>query len=592
MRAMLENHSQTAFERAVAALNSEQFAEANRLFGLVLDAEPNHVEAHVNRGFVLNRLGETDAAVASYRKAVEARPREPKLHAILGAVLQSAGRLDEAEASYRQAIALKPTDSKTYFKLASLLQGQGRWIDVEACLRQAVAENPQDAAAHVQLSGLFQGQGRLAEAEAHCRVAMALRPDDAGAYSNLLFIHDLTATATAASVQAERKRWAERFAPSGIDDATFVNTPDPARRLKIGYISADFRQTSAALVFGAMLTKFNPEQFTVYAYSNSRLVDEVTRRFQHSVNHWRNIQDLSDENAARMIRDDGIDILVDLSGHSSGNRMQLFARKPAPIQVTAWGYLSGTGMPAMDVIFADPIIVPEDERAFYAEDVVYLPNGVSAAYFLTKYPEVNDLPAATAGRVTFGSFNRLAKLSDEVLKLWARVVSGVPGSEMIIKAPGLESPHLRARILKHFSDAGVDLARIAFMRRSSWSEQMTAFNKIDISLDSFPHCGGVTTLEGLMMGVPVVTLSWPTIVGRLSASCMNTLGLNGWIANTQDQYVAIAIEKAKDLVQLAELRKTLRARLLNSVLGDANAYAAAVEIEYRTLWKKWCESKK
>lgn len=587
---MAENQSHPDLARAVAALNREQFAEANQLFKSVLDADPNNVEAYVNRGYVLNRLGETDAAIASYQKSVEVRPNDAKLYAILGAVLQSAGRAAEAEASYRRAVALKPGDFKTFLKLGRLLLTEGRPAEAEGFFRHALTLNPASADVHFGLASLCQNQGRVAEAEAHFRQVIQLAPDHVVAHSSLIFTIDLRAP-NAAAMQPERKRWADQFAASKRDKTPFANTPDPDRRLKVGYVSADFRQHSAAMVFGAMLTKYNRDQFEVYAYDNSSVADDLTRRFQQTVPHWRHICGLSDDAVARMIRDDGIDILVDLSGHSSGNRLLVFARKPAPIQITAWGFLSGTGLEAMDAILADPVIVPENERAFYSEEVVYLPNGVNGAYFLTKYPDVNELPAATAGNVTFGSFNRLVKLSDEVIKLWARVLLAVPGSRMIIKSPGLESPQLRLRIIELFSNAGVETARIVFMGRSSWSEHMAAFNQIDIALDTFPHCGGVTTLEGLMMGIPVVTLRWPTIVGRVSASCMTTLELVSWIANTQDEYVAIAAEKAKDLARLSELRETLRARVLGSVLGDGVAYAMAVEREYRKLWKKWCDAR-
>ncbi len=373
-----------------------------------------------------------------------------------------------------------------------------------------------------------------------------------------------------------------------MNNAPFANAPDPNRIIKVGYVSADFREHSAALVFGAMLTKFNAGAFQVFAYSNSAKADAVTRRFQQNVTQWREIGRLSDAAAAHMIRDDGIDILVDLSGHSAGNRLGVFAIKPAPVQITAWGYITGTGMKAVDAIFADPVIIPEDEKKFYAEQVVYLPNVVCPAFFLTKYPDVNALPAFAKKTVTFGSFNRLAKISDQTLKTWARVLVAVPNSTMVVKTNGLEHPHLRERVLKPFTDAGIDHGRITILGRTSWPEHVAAFHQIDMALDAFPHSGGLTTLEGLMMGVPVVTLKWPTLVGRLSASFLTAVGLTDWIAETEDAFVALAVQKARDLEQLNALRQTLRARLGKSVLGDADTYVAAVESEYKKLWGRWC----
>ncbi len=246
-------------------------------------------------------------------------------------------------------------------------------------------------------------------------------------------------------------------------------------------------------------------------------------------------------------------------------------------------------MKAVDALFADPIIIPEDEKELYAEEIVYLPNVVCGGFFLTTYPDVNPLPAETAGTVTFGSFNRLAKISDRTVKAWARVLTAVPESKMIIKAPGLEHAHVRERIQQHFIDAGIDPARTTFVGRTSWWDHLSGYNQVDMLLDAFPHSGGVTTLDALMMGVPVVTLKWPTLVGRLSASFLMTVGLTDWIAETEDAFVELAVRKASDMGALKELRQRLRMRLRESIIGNTKAYVAAVESAYRKLWRRWCE---
>jgi len=244
-------------------------------------------------------------------------------------------------------------------------------------------------------------------------------------------------------------------------------------------------------------------------------------------------------------------------------------------------------MKAMDAFFADAVIVPEEEKQYYAEEVRYLPCALGA-FFPRPFPAVNQLPALTTKRITFGSFNRLAKVSDEAFRLWSKILLSVPDSRMILKTGELDDPGTRDLVIGQFTRSGITADRITLLGRTNWQDHMSAFNSIDLCLDPFPHGGGVTTLEGLMMGVPVVTLRWPTLVGRVSASILTTLGLTDWIAETNNNYVSLAVEKSKDLSALVWLREQLRERLTSSVIGDANAYAKAVESEYISLWHKWC----
>ena len=386
-----------------------------------------------------------------------------------------------------------------------------------------------------------------------------------------------------------RKEWDAAYAALlGQQDLVHTNDSIPTRSLRLGYVSADFRTHSAARVFGGMLTQYDRSQFEVFAYSNYKgKDDEITELFRKSVTVWRNIAGLSDDEVAKLIREDRIDILVDLSGHSAGNRLLVFARKPAPIQITAWGYATGTGMRAMDVFFTDPVMVPPQEKQYFTEEIRYLPS-VVGSFFTEKLPDVNELPALSDGVVTFGSFNRLVKVSEEAYRAWAKVLLAMPRSKLILKAQELNNASARERVAGYFTKAGVAADRIIMLKGSSWHEHMQTYNQIDLALDPFPHGGGVTALEGLVMGVPVINLRWPTMTGRLSASIMTTLGLPDWIAETQEEYVDLAIQKATDLQSLSTLRQKLRSTFTSSVIGDQAAYARAVEKEYRQLWQEWC----
>ena len=562
--------------------------EAIAYFGKALLLKADYADAHYNLGSLLKEQGKLDDAVSCFRRALLIRPDLAEAHNNLGAVLKDQGLLDEAIACCRQALLLKPDLVEAHSNLGAALKDQGRLEEAIACFHHALLIKPEFARAYNNLGTTYQPQGRLDEAAASFRKALALKPDYADAHSNLIFTLDLMMEVDSATLQAERRRWNEAHAAALSGSSAFPNNPEPERRLRIGYVSADFRKHSAAVGFGAMLVKFDPSGFEVFAYSNSAKEDAHTRLFQQSVSYWRKILGLSDDAAADLIRQDGIDILVDLSGHTAGNRLLVFARKPAPIQITAWGYSGGTGMKAMDVYFADPVLLPQEEKQFYAEEVRYLPSAF-CAYFQEPFPEVNALPALSAKGVTFGSFNRLVKASAETFKVWAQVLLAIPDSTMVLKTAELDDAGTRDRVIGRFIQAGVDPGRITLLGRTSWHDHMVAFNRIDIALDPFPQGGGVTTLEGLMMGIPVVALRGTTFAGRGSASILTVLGLTDWIAQTQERYVAIAAQKAGGLAALAGLRQQLRPRFTASLLGDTEAYVRVAEQEYRTLWRAWCE---
>lgn len=607
------------YHRGLAFQRLQNFEAAIVSYDKAIAIAPDNVDALMNRGNVLAALGRFEAAVSSYNaaaalrpnaaliyfnlgqvlrelgdfqrsadnlgKAIELNPNSADAHNHLGRTLQRLNRVADAEASFRRAIQLQPDHADALSNLGDVLELQGRTFESVTPYQQLVALQPGRADAHDRLGKAYLELGCTEDAVSSFRNALA-----AGAthetHSRLVFALDMLVSSDTALLQGERKRWAALFAPS-MDAAPFSNRRDPERRLRVGYVSADFKMHSAAMTFGAMLTKFNSTEFEVFAYNNaSSEGDAITKLFRDSVTHWRDIAGLSDDEVAAKVREDGIDILVDLSGHSPGNRLHVFAKKPAPIQISAWGFNTGTGLKAIDVIVGDAIGIPETDKHLFAERVRHLPSTFGA--FFPSMPDVNPLPAYAGSKLVFGSFNRLCKVSDEALKLWARVLAAVPESVLMIKVVELDDPRQKERILAVFAAAGVDRRRLILAGKTGWYDHMAAYNRVDIALDPFPHTGGVTTLEGLAMGVPVITLSWPTIVGRLSTSFLTTLGMTDWIATTPDQYVEIAVRKARDLPALNEVRQNLRAKMRDSILGDAKAYANAVEQEYRHLWKEWC----
>ncbi len=584
---------QASLNALLDAFNTGRMAEAEERATALTQAHPEVGLGWRLLGVILARRGRAQEALAALQTSAGFFPDDAQVQDNLGAILQGLGRLDEAETHFRRAVALKPGFAEAHNNLGIVLIKQRRPVEAEASFRQAIALKPAYADAHNCLGILLRDMCRPVEAEASFRAAVALNPGNAKWHQNLIFTMDF-AIFDAAALQAERKTWAKRFAATVPPPAPFANSPDPERRLRIGYVSADFKLHSSVVVFGAMLTAFNPETFEVFAYSNTPTVDDFTARFQGAVTGWRTIAGLSDDAVVDMIQADAIDILVDLSGHSLGNRLSVFARRPAPILGSGWGYHTGTGLDAIDVLFSDRVLVPEDEQALYAEKQVrYLPNATSV-FWPVPLPDVGPLPAAStssAGTVTFGSLNRLVKVTDETFALWARVLRAVPGSTFLMKTPDLDTPLARNRVLGKFAEGGIGPERLVLKGKTSWRDHVLAYNEVDIALDPFPQAGGVTTLEGLAMGVPVVTLRWPTISGRVSASYLTSLDMTDWIAATQDDYVEIAVRKAGDLRALAAVRAGLRARMDASVIGRSSAYVALAEHEFRALWRDWCAAR-
>jgi len=581
------NNAVFHYDHGLALQRLREHEAAIISFDKAVTLAPQASHIYYSLGLTLLELEEFKAAAGSFSKAADLDPNNADAHNSLGVVLQKLKLFADAEASYRRAIEVHPDYAEPHHNLGNILSIQGRRFESLDCFRRAISLKPGMADAHNNLGVALVALGRTAESIFHFRRALAAQADHEKAFDSLIFALDLDPSADIALQQAERKRWCELFTRRPKDTARFSNSPNPNRRLRIGYVSADFKTHGAACAFGAMLLKFNRHEFEIFAYSNSFQADDFTDLLRKSVTFWRDIAGTSDEQVATTIREDMIDILVDLSGHSRGNRLHVFAKKPAPIQITAWGYMTGTGLKEIDFIFGDIVCIPEEEKRFYAENVRYLPSIISG-FFPAAFPEINELPALSGSRIVFGSFNRLGKVSDEALNLWARVMAAVPQSVLMIKDVELDDAGHREWVLERLSAAGIDHQRVVLSGSTPWYEHVAAYNRVDICLDSFPHTGAVTTLDALMMGVPVITLKWPTLVGRLSASFLTTLGLNDWIATTKDEYVEIAVRKVQVLPALNELRQNLRQKFTQSIIGDSKTYVATVEREYRMLWGEWC----
>lgn len=558
----------------------------------VLALRPEHGSAHNNLGLILLQRGGLAEAAAHFQKAISLQPDNADAHNNLGLTLQRQGRADEALALYQQVLTLRSENVSAHSNLGLILLQRGRLAEAVAHFQKVIALQPDNAEMHNNLGVTLQRQGRVDEALIHFQRALALRPDYVEAHGAALFALNYRSSTEPAAVFTAHldfaRRWEALLAPSVQPP---INDRSPERRIKLGYVSSDFRRHSVAYFIEPVLKSHDRDRFEIFCYSNHFQEDEVTARLKALADHWRGIAGIPDDVVARQIRTDQIDILVDLNGHTAGNRLLVFARKPAPVQVTWLGYPNTTGLSAMDYRltddYADPVGMTEH---LHSEKLVRLPESFSCYQPPDDdAPEVSNLPAQEKGYVTFGSFNNQAKLSPEVMTVWASLLGAVPGSRLVLKNPSLDDVTAQRGVRAAFRTAGVDPERLELLGLDSSSAvHLARYRNLDIGLDPFPYNGVTTTCEALWMGVPVVTLAGRTHVTRVGVSQLSNLGLTELICRTAEEYIATAVRLANDLEYLGRLRKEMRARMAASPLVDAQRFTSNLEGGYRTMWKKWC----
>ncbi len=580
---------------------------------------PGDAEAHNNLGFLLQQLGQTNDAEISYRRAIQIKPDCTDAYFNLGSIYQLTGRHEdaesayrqtlkfqpgyaaalnnlgmelqhngkpiEAEARYRQALQIKPDYEEAYNNLGTLFLALGKFNDAEASFQHAVQIRPNFIAAYNNMGMTLLNMGRPADAANRHRMAFQINPNYAEAYSNMFFslLHDTAADPS--DIFTEHLRFSEQFeAPLRGSWPHHTNDRDPQKRLQIGFVSGDLRSHAIARLIEPVLTHlaFNP-QLSLHAYYNYATEDATTLRLKDLIANWHPVFGMSNDALAEKIRADGIDILIDLSGHTAHNKLLTFARKPAPLQASWMGYPGTTGWRAMDYYLADRFFLPVEQFAGqFTEKIVHLP--VYAPFSPpADAPPVNELPALRNGYVTFGSFNRINKISKPVIALWAKVLRELPGSRMLLG--GLPDAGQYETLVKWFSEEGVAQDRLSFHGRTSMD---LLHHQVDICLDTFPYNGGTTTLHALWMGVPTLTLAGSTAPGRIGASALSNVGLPEFIAHDENDFVKKASFWAANLAALAEIRAGLRDRFNQSALGKPELIAKSLAHAFRIMWQRWC----
>ena len=561
--------------------------EAVACYRRALELKPDYVDARISLGNVLADRGNLDEAVACYRRVLELKPDYAEAHSNLGNAMNDMGRPDEAVACHRRALELKPDYAEAHSNLGNAMKYQGTLDEAVACYRRALELKPDFAEAHTNLGNALKDQGRPDEAVACHRRALELNPDYAAAHSNLVYTQLLCPGYDARAHYEEQRRWNQQHAEPLLKlIQPHLNDRSPDRRLRVGYVSPDFRSHPVGWFLLPLLESHDRASFEISCYASVRIADKTTDRCRVRADVWRDVLGLSDEQVAQTIRQDRVDILVDLTMHTGNNRLLVFARKPAPVQVTYLAYCGSTGLGTMDYRLTDPYLDPpgRDEQ-FYSEQSVRLQETYWCYQPPIAMPPVNPLPALEAGHVSFGSLNNFCKVSPPVLAAWSRLLKAVPGSTLLLHA---HAGSHRDRVRTFLTEQGISAGRLTFVDFLPTAEYFRVYQQIDVALDTFPYGGGTTTCDALWMGVPVVSLAGQTAVGRGGLSILSNVGLPDLVARDLEQYVEIAASLANDLPRLSQLRATLRGRMQKSPLMDAPRFARHIEAAYRDMWRRWC----
>jgi len=618
------SHFKAHANLALLLLSQGEIDNAISHLKTALDLQPNSAELQFFMGNALLDQNNTPAAILHFRRALKLRADYHEACHKLGVALYQCGKLEEAEQSLRQFLQAHPQAADAYNNLGVVLNARGLLVAAEHAFRQALEREQDYAAAHNNLGialrnqgklsmaiehfrlaqqldphnadirnnlgDIFKEQGKLDAAIEHYQEALKLRPEFHQVHSNLLFILSYNVLYPPEEMYEAHLAWDKIQGKAGKALA-FKHTPDKKtveQRLRIGYVSPDFNDHAVSFFLEPILKAHNRQQVEVFCYAEVNNPDAVTRRLQAQADHWRSTVGLSDEAVAQLIFADGIDVLIDLAGHTAGNRLKAFTYKPAPVQATYLGYFTTTGLATMDYWITDEVLTPMDTVELATETCYRLPRCCLTYQASAAAP---DIVQPDHEHITFGSFNQISKMSADAIALWSAVLRAVPDSKLLIKAKQLADMGVQSKVQQQFAEHGIAAERLILLSATaSYREHLAIYGQVDIALDTIPRTGGSTTADALWMGVPVITLAGERFIERLSASMLNALDLEELITHSREDYVACAVALAQDPDRRRILRASLRQRMAHSPLCDATGLARALERAYRTMWQRFLDS--
>jgi len=627
------------FERAIAlnpdlaeahlnlgsTLNETKRHEAARpCFERALALRPGFAEAHNGLGNVLLALGCSDEAARHFRQAIALRANYAEPYLGLGMALTERGRYGEAAQQFKQAIVLKPDFVSAFVRWGYVLHELHQFKAARACWEKVIELEPERAEAYAGLGAELKEEGehtralarfrqaldldasnaqacnglggeliiggRVVEGLSYLEKAVEIDPESISCQSYLLFSLHYHSNLAAEDIAARHRAFGAHFeTPLKSCREPQADVPDPERTLRVGFVSGDFRSHPVGYFMADLLAGLTGTGLELYAYANQYLNDDLTDRIKPMFKGWCACKGLNDDELAAQVRADGIDVLVDLSGHTDGNRLLMFARKPAPVQVSYLGYPDTTGLSAIDYLLGDSRMFPESEEALYVEKPWRLPD-TALCFTPPDMPvEVGILPAMQNGFVTFGCLNKSEKVSDAAVETWARILHAVPGSRLLLQNKPYDDADIASHMRSRFAERGIEADLLDLIGKLTWQEHMETYNRVDIALDPFPYNGTTTSVEGLWMGVPLLALKGDRLVAHMGESILHAMGMPEWIAADEGDYVARAVACASDLRTLADVRAGLRQRLLDSPICDAPRFARNLEAAFREMWGKWCD---
>jgi protein O-GlcNAc transferase len=577
---------QQAIQHGMSLHQAGRMADAEAVYRQILAQDPNQAEALHLLGMVAFQNGQSETALELMNRSIQLKPGVAGFFNNLGGVLAALLRQEEAAAAFRQAIALRGEHPEAWNNLGNVLRETGQLHEALDAYRRAAVLWPDYREAHSNLGLALKDCGQIAEAQAEFERALAIEPDNRSVQDDRLYTMHFVPGADPGEIARAHRDWGHRMAdPLGQSARPHEQDRSPDRPLRIGYLSPDLRMHPVAFFLLPLLEARDRGQFHVTCYSSLAREDSITARCRAACDGWQNLMRVTDEEADELIRRDRIDILVDLAGHTGRNRLALMARKPAPVQVTYLGYPNTTGAAAIDYRLTDEQADPPGVDEWFTERLVRLPR---TAWCFTPLSGSPPTEAGDRDFVAFGCFNDMAKINEPLLRMWAAIVTQVPGSRLVIKNRATGDMPICARLWRTLETMGLPPDRVDLLPpQQSVEEHLRSYAKLDVALDAFPYHGTATTCEALWMGVPVVTLAGKAHVSRVGVSLLNSAGLGDLIAQDESQYVRTAVALAADGPRRDELRRALRGRMAGSPLMDGPGLAREVEAAYRRMWRQW-----
>lgn len=563
------------------------------MFERLVELHPDDHEFHMYLGNANYMLDRFEAAETSFRNALARHPDNPVILFNLGNALKGQGKYEDAASAYQQAIECLPAYREAYINMGHVLHRLGRTHEAANCFQQALTINPDDPGMHHNLGLVLRSLGQLQAARESFLRSLELRPDYLEAFDSLLFLYNLLPDLSPDEMLRKAKHYGQIVLSRARPFQAWKVSMEPDKRLRIGLVTSDLCGHPVGFFLKSVLHNLDPDRIELVAYATNNYEDELTASIKPLFAGWVSAVGVSDEDLARRIHDDGIDVLIDLAGHTRENRLPVFAWKPAPVQLAWLGYLATTGVPGMDYLLADKLALPEDEEHQFSETIWRLPDN-----YLCYTPPALDvgpgpLPGLSNGYVTFGCFNNIAKMNDAVVSLWSRVLHAVPDSRLYLKTEELRDSELLQRVRARYAEHGIGTERVVMEGRSPDREaHFRAYQRMDIALDPFPYPGITSTMDALWMGVPVLSLKGDRFINHQGETILTNAGIRNWIAADEEDFVSKAVAFAGNLDVLSDLRARLRAQVTSSTLCDAKRFARNFEDALREIWMKCCADKR